>query len=157
MELMRAKCGLIETKEEDASLIQDLLALMHLHHVDYPLFFRALGLFHAGAASLNEPLRDFFVDREAFEQWAYRYANRLRAEGSRDDDRLVRMHRVNPKYVLRNYLAQTAIEKAQQKDFSEIDRLLTLLHNPYSDHPGMDAYAAPPPNWGKHLAVSCSS
>ena len=154
---MRAKCGLIETKEEDASLIQDLLALMHLHHVDYPLFFRALGLFHAGSASLNEPLRAFFVDREAFDQWAYRYANRLREEGSRDDDRLIRMNRVNPKYVLRNYLAQTAIEKAQQKDFSEIDRLLTLLHNPYSDQPGMEAYAAPPPNWGKHLAVSCSS
>ena len=52
---------------------------------------------------------------------------------SRDDDRLVRMNRINPKYVLRNYLAQTAIEKAQQKDFSEIDRLLTLLQNPYSD------------------------
>ena len=86
-----------------------------------------------------------------------RYANRLRAEGSRDDDRLVRMNRVNPKYVLRNYLAQTAIEKAQQKDFSEIDRLLTLLQNPYTDQPDMDAYAAGPPNWGKHLSVSCSS
>jgi len=81
----------------------------------------------------------------------------LREEGSRDDERLARMNHVNPKYVLRNYLAQTAIEKAQQKDFSEIDRLLTLLQNPYSDQPGLAAYAAPPPNWGKHLAVSCSS
>ncbi|MEY4705728.1 MAG: uncharacterized protein RL042_1933, partial [Nitrospirota bacterium] len=85
------------------------------------------------------------------------YEDRLREEGSCDNDRLVRMNRVNPKYVLRNYLAQTAIEKAQQKDFSEIDRLLTLLHNPYSDQPGMESYAAPPPNWGKHLSVSCSS
>ena len=68
------------------------------------------------------------------------------------------MNLVNPKYILRNYLAQQAIEKAQQKDFSEIDRLLALLlHNPYSDQPGMDAYAASPPNWGKHLSVSCSS
>jgi uncharacterized protein YdiU (UPF0061 family) len=50
-----------------------------------------------------------------------------------------------------------AIEKAQQKDFSEIERLYTLLQHPYSDQPGMEAYAAPPPNWGKHLAVSCSS
>ena len=81
----------------------------------------------------------------------------MREEGSRDDDRLVRMNRINPKYVLRNYLAQTAIEKAQQKDFSEIDRLLILLQNPYRDQPGMEAYAAPPPNWGKHLSVSCSS
>jgi len=47
--------------------------------------------------------------------------------------------------MLRNYLAQTAIEKAQQKDFSEIDRLLTLLQNPYSEQSGMDAYSAPPP------------
>jgi hypothetical protein len=157
MELMRAKVGLIETKDEDASLIQDLLALMHLHHVDYTIFFRSLGLFQIGSASLKEPLRDFFMDREAFDMWARRYKDRLCEEGSRDDDRLVRMNRVNPKYVLRNYLAQTAIEKAQQKDFSEIDRLLTLLRNPYSDQTGMDAYAASPPNWGKHLAVSCSS
>ncbi len=157
MELMRAKCGLTETKEEDASLIQDLLALMHLHHVDYTNFFRALGRYETGSASLNESLRDFFLDRESFDKWAHRYGNRLREERSRDDDRLVRMNRVNPKYVLRNYLAQTAIEKAQQKDFSEIDRLLTLLQNPYSDQPGMDGYAASPPNWGKHLAVSCSS
>jgi serine/tyrosine/threonine adenylyltransferase len=157
MELMRAKFGLIETKEEDASLIQDLLALMQLHHVDYTNFFRALGLFQTGTESLNEPLRDFFLDRGAFDQWARRYKDRLRKEGSRDDDRLVRMNCINPKYVLRNYLAQTAIEKAQQKDFSEIDRLLTLLQNPYSDQPGMDTYAALPPNWGKHLSVSCSS
>ena len=157
MELMRAKFGLIETKEEDASLIQDLLALMHLHHVDYTNFFRALGLFQTGSESLNEPLRDFFLDRQAFDQWAHRYKERLCEEGSRDDDRLVRMNRVNPKYVLRNYLAQTAIEKAQQKDFSEIDRLLILLQNPYSDQSGMDAYAASPPNWGKYLSVSCSS
>jgi serine/tyrosine/threonine adenylyltransferase len=157
MELMRAKLGLIETKEDDVSLIQDLLALMHLHHVDYTSFYRALGLFQAEPVSQNELLRDFFLEREAFDQWARRYKDRLREEGSRDSERLTGMNRVNPKYVLRNYLAQIAIEKAQQKDFSEIDRLLVVLQNPYSDQPGMDAYAIPPPNWGKHLAVSCSS
>ena len=56
------------------------------------------------------------------------------------------MNRVYPKYVLSNYLAQTAIEKAQQKDFLEIDRLLTLLQNPYNNQPSMDTCAAPPPN-----------
>ena len=97
MELMRAKFGLIETKEEDGSLIQDLLALMQLHHVDYTSFFRRLGLFQIGTDSLNEPLSDFFLDRESFDQWARRYENRLREEGSRDEDRLTRMNRVNPK------------------------------------------------------------
>ena len=67
------------------------------------------------------------------------------------------MDLVNPKYILRNYLAQGAIEKAQQKDYSEIHRLLTLLRNPYSEQAGMESYAAAPPNWGKHLSVSCSS
>ena len=67
------------------------------------------------------------------------------------------MNRVNPKYVLRNYLAQGSIEKAQQKDYSEVERLLTLLHDPYTEQAGMETYAAAPPNWGKHLSVSCSS
>jgi uncharacterized protein YdiU (UPF0061 family) len=67
------------------------------------------------------------------------------------------MNLVNPLYVLRNYLAQVAIEKAQQKDFSEVDRLLCVLQRPHAEQHGMERYAAPPPNWGKHLSVSCSS
>ena len=157
MELMQAKFGLSEEQEDDAELIQDLLSLMQRGHVDYTNFFRALGSFASRDGAPNEPLRDSFLDREAFNRWAKRYADRLRREKSRDEERSSRMNRVNPKYTLRNYLAQQAIEKAQQKDFSEIDRLLTLLQNPYSDYPDMDAYAAPPPNWGKHLSVSCSS
>ncbi|MGA6827471.1 protein adenylyltransferase SelO [Nitrospira sp. NS4] len=157
MELMRAKVGLLDRQEEDAELIQDLLGLMHQHRVDYTIFFRALGDFRSAPGDPNDGLRDFFLDRDAFDRWARRYAERLRAAGSRDEERRARMNRVNPKYVLRNYLAQQAIEKAQQKEFSEIDRLLTLLRNPFDDQPGMEAYAAAPPNWGKHLSVSCSS
>jgi uncharacterized protein YdiU (UPF0061 family) len=67
------------------------------------------------------------------------------------------MHAVNPQYVLRNYLAQVAIEKAQQKDFSEIERLLTVLMTPFDEHPGSEHYAGLPPDWGAHVAVSCSS
>ena len=157
MELMQAKFGLSEQQEDDAALIQDLLGLMQQSHVDYTNFFRALGSFSSEDGSRHEPLRDFFLDREVFSGWAKRYADRLRREKSRDGERYTQMNLVNPKYILRNYLAQQAIEKAQQKDFSEIDRLLALLKNPYSDQLGMDAYAASPPNWGKHLSVSCSS
>jgi serine/tyrosine/threonine adenylyltransferase len=157
MELMWAKFGLSEEQEDDAGLIRDLLALMQQGHVDYTSCFRALGSFSSQDGSTNEPLRDSFLDREAFSRWAKRYADRLRREKSCDEERSSRMNLVNPKYVLRNYLAQQAIEKAQQKDFSEVDRLLVLLQDPYSDQPDMDAYAAPPPNWGKHVSVSCSS
>jgi uncharacterized protein YdiU (UPF0061 family) len=97
------------------------------------------------------------LNRERFDAWALRYQARLQSEGSRDDERREAMNRVNPRYVLRNYLAQIAIEKAQQKDYSEIDRLLALLQHPYNDQPGMEGYATSPPNWGKHLSVSCSS
>jgi uncharacterized protein YdiU (UPF0061 family) len=67
------------------------------------------------------------------------------------------MDSVNPKYVLRNYLAQVAIEKAQQKDFSEISRLLAILEHPFDEQPEAEAYGPPPPDWGTRLQVSCSS
>ena len=155
--LMRAKLGLMDEQPEDDELIRDFLGLLQASHADYTIVFRELSTFSSAAEAINEKLREHFLNRERFDAWAVRYRARLRGEGSRDPDRLVRMNRVNPKYVLRNYLAQTAIEKAQQKDFSEIDRLVHLLQDPFSDQPGMDAYAAPPPNWGKHLSVSCSS
>jgi uncharacterized protein YdiU (UPF0061 family) len=61
------------------------------------------------------------------------------------------MQATNPKYILRNYLAQIAIEKAEKGDFSEIDTLLMLLQNPYDEHPNHEHYADLPPDWGQHL------
>jgi uncharacterized protein YdiU (UPF0061 family) len=121
------------------------------------MVFRELGTCAFQTGMQHEHLREYFIDRGRFDEWTVRYRERLQVERSRDDERQQAMNRVNPKYVLRNYLAQIAIEKAQQKDFAEVDRLLTLLQHPYTEQPGMDAYAAPPPNWGKHLSVSCSS
>lgn len=155
--LMRAKLGLVEGRAEDGELIRDFLRLLQESQADYTILFRELGTFSSEPGATNERLREHFLNRERFDEWAMRYRDRLRSEGSRDEERQCRMNRVNPKYVLRNYLAQTAIEKAKQKDFSEIDRLLTLLQDPYTEQPGMDGYAAAPPNWGRHVPVSCSS
>jgi len=157
LELMRAKLGLQESKSEDGVLISDLLALMAMNRVDYTILFRALGGFKSGGDEKNDALRDVFVDRDGFDRWAVRYQDRLRGEAGRDEDRQARMNRANPKYILRNYLAQTAIERAQQKDYSEIDRLRHLLADPFAEQPDMDAYAAPPPDWGRQILVSCSS
>jgi protein adenylyltransferase len=155
--LMRAKFGLTEERGEDDELIRDFLGLLQASHADYTIVFREMGSFSSAAGTKNEQWREHFLNRERFDEWALRYQERLRIEGSRDDERREVMNRVNPRYVLRNYLAQVAIDKAQQKDFSEIDRLLALLQHPYTDQPAMERYAAPPPHWGKHLAVSCSS
>jgi protein adenylyltransferase len=155
--LMRVKLGLAEARDQDDELIHDFLSLLQGSHADYTIVWRELGGFLSGRGVANDKLREHFLNRERFDAWAVQYAERLRAERSQDDDRQQAMNRVNPKYVLRNYLVQAAIEKAQQKDFAEIDRLLTLLRHPYTDQPGMEGYAAPPPNWGKHISVSCSS
>lgn len=156
-ERMRAKCGLVEVQTGDDELIRDFLGLLQGSHADYTIVFRELGAFSSQNSAVKEQLREHFLNPERFDEWAVRYRDRLRGEGSRDEERCTRMNRVNPKYVLRNYLAQTAIEKAQQHDFSEVDRLFTLLQDPFKDQQDMEAYALPPPNWGKHLAVSCSS
>jgi hypothetical protein len=157
-DLMRQKLGLVEWRSEDGDLLTSLLEIMQADHVDYTNAFRALGAVHADPARAHESLRDLFLDRTAFDVWAGRYQERLRAEGSCDAERVLRMNRVNPKYVLRNYLVQGAIAQATEKrDFTEITRLLELLRDPFAERPDMEPYAALPPDWGKRLVVSCSS
>ena len=111
-ELMRAKLGLSESRPGDDVLVSDLLELMRGSGADFTNLFRALCDFKQAPEEKNDTLRDWFVDREAFDKWADRYKVRLRVEGSRDEDRAARMRRVNPKYVLRNYLAHAAIQMA---------------------------------------------
>ena len=157
-ELMRAKLGLNENLEADIQLIASLLALMHASRVDYTNLLRSLGNFDSSADATNQELRDQFIDRAAFDAWAAAYRARLQHEPGADNERKARMDAVNPKYILRNYLAQNAIEKAEkQRDFSEIDRLLNLLVKPFDEQPRMESYAAAPPDWARQIEVSCSS
>ncbi|HEV2799077.1 MAG TPA: YdiU family protein [Pyrinomonadaceae bacterium] len=157
-ELMRAKLGLTTEQEDDAALLLGLFELLEANGVDYTNFFRRLGNFRTETGAPHEELRDMFVDPSAFDAWAVRYRTRLHAEQSADAARKERMDAVNPKYVLRNYLAQNAIEAAvERRDYAEIDRLLEVLSTPFAEQPGREAYAESPPDWGKRLAVSCSS
>ena len=156
--LMHAKLGLAQVMDGDDALINDLLALLAERGTDFTIFFRALGSFDTVPGADNSGVRDLMVNRTAFDNWAARYAVRLAAESSDDTARCASMNSVNPKYVLRNHLAQIAIDKAtRQKDFSEIDRLLALLQHPFDEQPANEAYAAPPPDWAKSIEVSCSS
>ena len=157
-ELLHAKLGLLDTREGDEALFDDMFKLLQANHADFTLFFRRLGeLKVEGDLASDAPLRDLFLDREAFDAWARAYRSRLRAEHSVDEQRRVAMHRANPKYVLRNYLAQNAIEHAQNGDFAEVRKLLSILERPFDEQPEHEAYAALPPDWAAHLEVSCSS
>ena len=156
--LMQEKLGLATVKPEDAALLQETLKLLHDNRADYTNFFRRLGNLPSAPGTDYAPLRELFADGATYAAWAGRYRARLALEPGTDAARRVRMHRVNPKYVLRNHLAETAIRKAADaRDYSEIDRLMRVLARPYDEQPGMDAYAEPAPDWASGLAVSCSS
>jgi serine/tyrosine/threonine adenylyltransferase len=146
---LRAKLGLATEHDDDAALADDFLRLMAEDHADFTIAWRRL-------ASI-EQARDCFLQRDKFDAWAQRYRDRLALESSDDAERATRMNRVNPKFVLRNHLAQNAIEAAQQGDFSETERLLHVLEHPFDEQPHNEAYAAFPPDWASHLEVSCSS
>jgi uncharacterized protein YdiU (UPF0061 family) len=165
--LMHAKLGLATVQENDRALFDAMFGLMQENRVDFTLFFRRLGGLRLDLpdadmrvterSAVDAPLRDLFLDRAGFDAWAVQYRERLRQENSVDAVRQATMNQVNPKYILRNYLAQVAIEKAQNGDFSEVAKLLALLERPFDEQPENESYAALPPDWASHLEVSCSS
>jgi hypothetical protein len=154
---MREKLGLTGDDPADEGLATDLLNRMQRSQVDYTNLFRALCQINSADAEGDRAARDLFVERTLFDRWAERYRLRLQSERRSESERQQSMRRTNPKYILRNYLAQRAIEEAEQGNYDETERLLALLRSPYEAQPGMQAYAAEPPAWGRHIEVSCSS
>ncbi|RQP23721.1 protein adenylyltransferase SelO [Piscinibacter terrae] len=154
---MRAKLGLRTAQDSDPALIDSLLKLMAAERTDFTIAFRRLSRFQTADGADNAPVRDLFVDREAFDAWAAQYRTRLAAENSIDAERALAMDRTNPKFILRNHLAQEAIHKAEQGDFSETARLLKVLQRPFDEQPEHAADADFPPDWAQHIEVSCSS
>lgn len=153
---MRASFGLEQAEEDDLHLVGELLQLMHRQRADYHATLRGLADFEL--APPHGPLADAFSDRQAFSAWAARYARRLQAEGQDAAKRRQAIQAANPAYVLRNCLAHNAIQRATgEGNYSELSRLLALVQEPFRERDGMEEYAAPPPEWGKHLEVSCSS
>ncbi|MEW6168710.1 MAG: protein adenylyltransferase SelO [Pseudomonadota bacterium] len=152
----RAKLGLREARERDAALVNRLLALMQASRRDFTLGFRALAKIavHDDAPAQE---REHYADAGAFDRWTQDYRERLRAEGADDDARAARMNRVNPLYVLRNHLAQAAIDQAQSGDSAELTRLAAVLARPYDEQAGMQRYALPPAPGAPCVDVGCSS
>jgi uncharacterized protein YdiU (UPF0061 family) len=151
--IMASKMGLEEYRVEDEQLINQLLELLHINNVDYTILFRTLGTF----SDQNSSIRDQFLDRDGFDAWAKTYSARLAQQRLTDAQRQQNMDAVNPKYVLRNYMAQAAIDAAQQGDYGEVNLLLEVLQSPFEEHPQTEKYAGLPPDWADQLSVSCSS
>ncbi|MCR6661742.1 MAG: YdiU family protein [Luteimonas sp.] len=161
------KLGLVECREGDVELMRDLHGLMHAAEVDMTLFFRALVDVEHDAATLADFDHAFYdagkrdQHRPGFEGWLARYCARIADDPLQALRRRERMRAANPKYVLRNYLAQQAIDRATAGDADGIAELLDVMRRPYEDQPGREAFAAKRPEWARTKAgcsmLSCSS
>ncbi|MBL8402201.1 protein adenylyltransferase SelO [Accumulibacter sp.] len=162
-----AKLGLERWQDDDVDLLEDLYGLMHRAEIDMTEFFRSLASLDIGQPSVEVVQESFYRPdlRQRFAgdllQWLQRYAARLRQEGLPADRRAARMNAANPRYVLRNYLAQQAIDLAEQGDLRRVNDLLEILRRPYDEQPGREAFSAKRPDWARHRAgcsmLSCSS
>ena len=145
-QLMRAKLGLVDEKEGDDRLIGELLALMAKTRADYTLSFR----------NLSGDDKDWLALFGAAQDEAQAWLSGFRARTQGTD--LIGLDRINPKFVLRNWVAETAIRAVEDRgDITALDRILRILQSPFEKHDGDDAFAAPPPPEMCHLEVSCSS
>jgi len=169
LEMMCEKLGISKVSVEDKVLISSLENNLLAAETDMTIFFRSLSNFNP-----KSPFEGLTIVKEAFystslsediknqwNEWFLNYANRLKKENIEPNKRQQNMNTVNPKYVLRNYMAQMAIEKAIQEDYSLIEELYTMLTNPYDDQPKYQKWFSKRPYWAKNKIgssmLSCSS
>ncbi|KAK3004978.1 hypothetical protein RJ639_019822 [Escallonia herrerae] len=164
--IMTRKLGLPKYNKQ---LISKLLNNMAVDKVDYTNFFRLLSNIKADPSipedQLLVPLKAVLLDigkerKEAWASWVKSYIDELSSSDISNEERKASMNSVNPKYILRNYLCQSAIDAAETGDFGEVQRLLKVMERPYDDQPGMEKYARLPPAWAYRPGVcmlSCSS
>ncbi|MEJ2136267.1 MAG: protein adenylyltransferase SelO family protein, partial [Desulfofustis sp.] len=169
---LKAKLGLHSTEKNDDQLISSVLELLTKTETDMTIFFRNLGhveMSEKNGDRLLEIVSDAFYSPGDIAQdhlndlksWLHLYRLRMGRNELDDEERRKRMNLVNPKYVFRNYLAQQAIDKVEQGDYSEVEELLDLFRNPYDEQPERQRYAAKRPEWARNKPgcsmLSCSS
>ena len=168
LNMMKSKLGLEKNENTDPSLMDDLQNLLEKSNIDMTLFFRELAEFRESESFLalvqdaSYASEDEFVHfKIQWQNWLSKYENRLKIESHSVEDRSVSMNKVNPKYVLRNYMAQLAIDDAENGDNNLLDELYQLLRKPYDDQPEMQKWFAKRPDWAEHKVgcsmLSCSS
>ena len=171
--MMAAKLGFNEfNSDTDEPLFKDLFEMLQLAETDMTIFFRNLASVDCNEVDPQKAMQPlinaYYVDDQLTDQvrktttdWLTRYQQRITHDGTPNEERREKMNRVNPKYVMRNYLAQMAIDKSNEGDHSLIAELLDVLRNPYDDQPDKEQYAEKRPEWARHRPgcsmLSCSS
>ena len=170
LKMMRSKLGFMSENKTDRILIEELEKNLQLSETDMTIFFRNLANLKKLEAkdwlkvigkSFYEPIEIADNIRLKWADWFAKYAERLQSEETTDEERKAKMNTVNPKYVLRNYMAQIAIDNADNGDYSTIDELYQLLKKPYDEQPDNKKWFAKRPEWARHKVgcsmLSCSS
>lgn len=166
-----SKLGLFTSTESNSELITDLENVLQLSETDMTIFFRNLSqiLKSDSAENAIEKIKDSFYKPEeisgtileSWTKWFTVYIERLNTEALSDEVRSEKMNAINPKYVLRNYMSQLAIDAADKEDYSLIDELYTLLQKPYDEQPEYQKWFAKRPDWARSKVgcsmLSCSS
>ncbi len=156
--LMRAKLGLAQRHAGDEALIGALYDLLQSQRCDYPLFFRRLGALPARPEDgADATIHALCADRAACDAWLAQWRTRLVHETRDDAARRTAMDAVNPAFVLRNWMAESATHAAREGDFGELHAIHDCLQQPFSEQPDFARFAAPAPDWARTLTVSCSS
>lgn len=171
LEMMKSKLGLFLSDTDDKKLVEQLENVLQLSETDMTIFFRNLADFKkedSASEGLEVVEKAFYLPGEIkgkierqWHNWFEKYAKRLRKEDKRDSERAEAMNKVNPKYVLRNYMAQLAIDDADMGKYQLVDELFQLLKNPYDEQPENEKWFAKRPEWARHKVgcsmLSCSS
>jgi uncharacterized protein YdiU (UPF0061 family) len=153
LSLMGKKLGLDEMRQHDGELITHLLRVLQDLSVDYTVFFRRLSRY----AGKRDALLELGLYHKPMHGWLDAYDARLKENTLTDEERHTRMLKCNPKYVLKNYMLQEAIEKAQDGDFSVVENLFVIAQEPYGEHPEFERWAGVTPEAFKNRKLSCSS
>ena len=176
--MMAQKLGLKTfDSKTDEELTTELLTILQLVETDMTIFYRKLATIDAESELANDtddeahiaPLMDAYYTpklltdehKKRIGNWIQNYKQRVRKDGTSNDTRRTQMNAINPKYVLRNYLAQLAIDKAEEGDYAMVNELLEVLRYPYDEQPDKEEFAQKRPEWARHRAgcsmLSCSS
>ncbi|KRD57635.1 hypothetical protein ASE40_14810 [Flavobacterium sp. Root935] len=166
-----SKLGLFTSSETDDKIIQGIEEILQLSETDMTIFFRNLSQIKKSDAVeqafekieyafyLPEEIKGEILD--AWQKWLSVYLRRLKVETLSDEERTAKMNLINPKYVLRNYMAQLAIDEADKGDYSLVDELFQLLKNPYDEQPESEKWFTKRPDWARSKVgcsmLSCSS
>ncbi len=167
--MMARKLGLDSISEQDSSLFKDLEKLLAMVETDMTIFYRELAKFDGQLDSVTSLTAAAYYDPQSLSKeylkarnhWFLAYSARLQQNSISQADKVALMNSTNPKYLLRNFLSQVAIDKADTGDFSEIETLLEIMRNPYAEQPQHQDYYSKRPEWARHKAgcsmLSCSS